>query len=349
MVRPGQTIILNVTVLLVALAASAGTATSGAVVVQPAAALAAASGHATLLRDGYVRLPGVLSGEEARRWASRAVAAARARAAACATGTAQVPCEPLPPRGAPSSFLRARALSELRPITHAGALARIVAAVMNVSALRLYAASAFIKRPGDGRSRWHADAAAMPLRSDRIATLWLALDDLPATAGPLVFLNGSHLPGVPLPSMRGLAPRERVSTMRDCSSSEAERATGLMVSKPEAMQAGDATIHLGWTLHTAAANTAARDRTVVAVTYFADGARVDPALLEQVPHGEHGHSRAVRFVGEDGLDLLVHLLSDDQPTWEPWLYARPPALIPGVPVRHDELTPLVYSSRSKGW
>ena len=220
---------------------------------------------------------------------------------------------------------------------------------MNVSALRLYAASVFLKRPGDGLSLWHQDAAAMPLRSDKIATLWVALQDVPAAAGPLQFVRGSHLPGVAVPSLRDLPPRERTLAARlPGSTAEVERDTGLKATAARGMAAGDATIHLGWTLHGAAENAATTDRVALAVTFFEDGARVDPNLLEHVPAGgrEAGASKGVRFRGEDGGELIVHILADDRDTWEPWLHARPPLLIPGAPARHPELLPLLFSNRT---
>jgi ectoine hydroxylase-related dioxygenase (phytanoyl-CoA dioxygenase family) len=236
-------------------------------------------------------------------------------------------------------------LKNITHASHASSLAHLVARAMNVSGLRLYSASVFLKRPGDGLSLWHQDAAAMPLRTDKIATLWVALEDVPVAAGPLRFLKGSHLPGVKPPSLRDLPPRERTAAARLAASApEVERATGLRATAPRAMTAGDATLHLGWTLHGAEENAAATDRVALAITFFEDGARVEPALLERVPPGgaEAAPSKGVRFRGEDGGELIVHLLDDDRVTWEPWLHARPPLLVPGVPVRHPKLTPLLF-------
>ena len=346
--------------LLSALLAAVRTADPLATVATPASLAAAAAGHSRLLRNGYLRLPGVLAPAAARAWAAVALEAVASRASSCAARGAspQAPCEPTPPPGERASFLRARALAPLRPLTHASheaSLAHLVAAAMNVSGLRLYSASVFLKRPGDGLSLWHQDAAAMPLRTDKIATLWVALDDVPAEAGPLRFVRGSHLPGVPLPSLRDLPPRERTVAARlPAAAREVERDTGLAATAARAMAAGDATLHLGWTLHGAAENAAGVDRVGLALTFFEDGARVDPHLLEQVPPGGAGAaspaaaaappSKGVRFRAQDGGELVVHLLADDRDTWEPWLHARPPLLVPGAPVRDAALTPLLFNA-----
>jgi hypothetical protein len=272
-----------------------------------------------------------------------------------------VVCEAQPPlKGAGGasgnvSFLRARDLGADDPwlgaLTRSRSLARVVAKAMNVSGLRLYEASAFVKLPGNGVTRWHADAAAMPLRGDRIATLWIALSDIEETGGALIFLNGSHLPGVPPPSLRDVRPpRARLAAAAkwlDADDDAVRRATRLAPTAPRRMVAGDATIHLGWTLHSARPNTSPGERIALAITYFADGMRVDDVLehadkdaadASQQPGG------SVRFTATGAPDLLVHLLSDDVQTWAKWLHHRPPLLVPGSPMSDELLTPLVYDA-----
>ena len=128
--------------------------------------------------------------------------------------------------------------------------------------------------------------------------------------------------------------------------------TSIVEPPPEGMQAGDATLHLGWTLHGAKANKCSISRAAVAITYFADGAPIHRNVLRmaqgatsagQSGSPEPGDERAIRLSTADGAsELLVRLLTDDAGTWMRWLQARPPVLIPGTPVRDDVLTPLVY-------
>ncbi len=305
--------------------------------------------HDTLLTAGYVRLPNLLEPREALQWGQR-VSAASAKEHPGSSST-----------GAPVSFQRARRLEEIDPglsqLTHSVDLARVVAKVMNVSRVRLYQATAFIKRAGDGPSVWHQDAAACPLHTDKLATLWIALDHLDASSGTLQFARGSHLPGVPLPSLRDLQPKDRVTSMRMWGTQEVRGMTNLSISKAVVMAAGDATLHLGWTLHAAPPNLSREPRPALAITYFADGARVHPNLLEEVGEdyleegvGVKGVERpvtpkGVTFKGEDGKHLVVHLLEDDVEVWKPWLHNKPSILIPGgAPVRNEVLTPLLYDA-----
>ncbi len=122
------------------------------------------------------------------------------------------------------------------------------------------------------------------------------------------------------------------------------------------MRAGDATLHLGWTLHAAPPNRSGKPRPALAVTYFVDGARVHPQLLRYEGIGSGGNGpdsvraagaadlKAVRLTTYGGSMLVVRLLADDAATWTRWLAARPPVLIPGTPVKDDELTPVLFDA-----
>ena len=313
--------------------------------------------HADLLADGFVRVRGLLPAGEALAWGARVAAASAAQTAACPfASTAGAPgCAGF--RG--ESFTRGRALeaadAALLQLSHSPHLARAAAQVLNVSRVRLYQATSFIKPPGAAPSAWHQDAAACPLHTDKLVTLWLALAPVPPEAGPLVFAAGSHLPGVPLPSLRDLPPRQRLGSMAKWTSAQVRNMTGLRVTRPLALAPGDATLHLGWTLHAAPRNVhASAHRTALAITYFADGARVHPELLEMEEAGAGAGAGAaagagageggagVAFVGEDGRQLRVNLLQDDAETWGPWLHKKPSILVPGTPVRDPILTPLLY-------
>ena len=311
--------------------------------------------HKKLLRDGYVRIPSLLSHDDALAWEKVVVAAAQKRAESCTLipKSPSLACEPTPPQGAPTSFFRARDLAAtdagLAALTHSRALARLVASALRLKGLRFYSASVFIKHTGDERSRWHADAAAMPFRTDKIVTLWLSLADIDADAGALKFLNGSHLPGVPRPSLRDVPVFERpfaMATWADATDDTVHSATGLNITRAHTMVAGDATLHLGWTLHSASPNRSKRDRVALAITYFVDNAQIEN-ILEMLPSGKGDARGGVRFSGDGGGDdLIVHLLADDVDTWSHWLHER--VLIPGAQMNHEMLTPLLYGGGGGG-
>jgi len=346
----------------------------------PASASAAAQLHARLLRNGFARLPSALPAAAAAAFRApllRAVAAEEARCGRCSPRELQdvehavcFGCDHAFREAAPArSFARARRLEEndaaLAALVRHPALARAAADAMNVSGVRLYQATAFIKRAGDAPSAWHQDSAAAPFDSDRVVTLWLALADVPRACGPLRFARGSHLPGVPVPSLRNVPLTKRLRAMQAWSDADVT-AGGLEIAEPPeaGLRAGDATLHLGWTLHSARGNTCAEDRPALAITYFADGARVHRDLLRidgpgssvaaVGADGSPGYLASTQEAGEDagavrlqtadGRDtLVVRLLADDASTWVPWLRARPPLLVPGTAPRSEALTPLLYS------
>ena len=77
---------------------------------------------------------------------------------------------------------------------------------------------------------------------------------------------------------------------------------GLTLDTHGAVAAGDATFHLGWTLHRAPANASDLMRSVMTVIYFADGAVVGPVdspyrafdnkvWLDGIPAGEPAAGR----------------------------------------------------------
>lgn len=156
---------------------------------------------------------------------------------------------------------------------------------------------------------------------------------------------------------------QRLLRMAVWSDDDVSRGANLSIAEPplEGMRAGDATVHLGWTLHGAPANACTQDRPAIAITYFADGARVHRSVLRMARSDgrrpqpgddagaagtpEPGDERAIRLSTADGgSELLVRLLTDDAGTWMRWLRASPPALIPGTPVKDEALAPLLFAS-----
>ena len=309
--------------------------------------------HAQLLSEGYARVRALLPSDQAAQWGARVLAASQQQTAACPHSSTKAAAGCMGFRGA--SFTRGRSLEDADPLllqlSHSPQLARLAAQAMNVTRVRLYQATSFVKGPGDAPSAWHQDAAACPLHTDKLVTLWLALGAVPPESGPLIFARRSHLPGVPLPSLRDLAPPARLARMARWTTAEVRNSTGLPISRALGLAAGDATLHLGWTLHAAPPNDSSLPRIAIAITYFADGARVHPELLElsepsaaAAALDADGQQRGVAFLGQDGRELRVRLLDDDAATWRPWLEKKPSILIPGAAVRDAVLTPLLYDA-----
>jgi ectoine hydroxylase-related dioxygenase (phytanoyl-CoA dioxygenase family) len=135
--------------------------------------------------------------------------------------------------------------------------------------------------------------------------MWVALDDMDADMGPLIFASESHCQqrakkrpkkrdnkkstqskkkcAPDQLGVRDLPLSKRVSAVRHLT--DAQVGEHFNLTQPLPMKAGDATIHMGWTLHRAPPNTSLRRqaRRAIAITYFADGAHVYPDLLSDAP------------------------------------------------------------------
>ena len=161
-----------------------------------------------------------------------------------------------------------RLSQEVRQLVFAPRFASVAAALMGVSAVRLYHDQALFKEPGGGFTPWHQDQFYWPLDTEHTITLWLPLVPVSADMGPMTFASGSHRLG-----SLGDFP------IGDASHAEFERVVeerGLARRSDGAFAVGDASFHAGWTLHSAPPNDTDRMREVMTVIYFADGTRVGP-------------------------------------------------------------------------
>ena len=151
--------------------------------------------------------------------------------------------------------------------------ARVAAELLGVNSVRLYHDQALFKPAGAARTPWHQDRYYWPLDTERTVTMWLPLADVTEEMGPMIFASGSH----------------RASDLGDLMiSDETDRRLNKLIADrgwalaSEPIAAGDATFHLGGTLHSAGANRSNRTREVLTVIYFANGTRVaEPANENQ--------------------------------------------------------------------
>ncbi|MGH9457892.1 MAG: phytanoyl-CoA dioxygenase family protein [Thermoanaerobaculia bacterium] len=151
-----------------------------------------------------------------------------------------------------------------RPLVLARRFAGVAARLLGTPSVRLYHDQALFKPPGAARTPWHQDRHYWPLDTPLTVTMWLALVDVPAIAGPMLFASGSH-------RTEGLGDLD-ISPETDWRlQALVERGQWSISSTPVA--AGDATFHAGGTIHSAGANASDRTREILTVIYFADGAR----------------------------------------------------------------------------
>lgn len=152
-----------------------------------------------------------------------------------------------------------------RPFVFARRFARIAAELMGVDGVRLYHNQVFFKEPGGGPTPWHQDHFYWPLETPHMTTCWMPLVDVTPAMGALRFAAGSHQ--FPFLDDQGIT----ADAMAHFDKVIADRGFPV-ITQP--MQAGDASFHTGWTLHSAAPNGGEYAREVSAVSYYADGAHI---------------------------------------------------------------------------
>ena len=237
-----------------------------AVTVGPLPALAAphplgAEDVEAFRRDGHVALRGLASPEEAAAY--RPVIDGLVRTVA-AGGDTQGRVDDYS-----SLFTQVtnvwRLSDAARRMVFAPRFAAVAARLLGVDGVRLYHDQALFKPAGGRATPWHQDQPYWPLDTDRTVTLWMPLVDVPLDMGPMMFASGSH-------RLEGLGEAV-ISADTDARLARLVAERGLRVWS-EPLAAGDATFHLGRTLHAAHANASARTREVLTVIYYADGARV---------------------------------------------------------------------------
>ncbi len=144
--------------------------------------------------------------------------------------------------------------------------ARIAARLMGVERVRLYHDQALFKEAGGGITPWHQDQHYWPLATRHAITMWMTLADIDADMGTLQFASRSQAEGylgdIPISDESETQLRAFVERR------------GFALQQAEAMTAGAATFHSGWTLHSAPPNNSERMRPAMTVIYFADGTRV---------------------------------------------------------------------------
>ncbi|HLK58511.1 MAG TPA: phytanoyl-CoA dioxygenase family protein [Chthonomonadaceae bacterium] len=217
---------------------------------------------AAFQKDGHILLRGVCSPEE--------IAAYRPviNAAAYRYNTQTRPMEERDTYG--KAFLQIMNLWEVDEAVRRYVLARrfgkIAADLLRVPAVRLYHDQALYKEANGGHTPWHQDQYYWPLDTKGIqaVTLWMPSVDISVEMGALTFATGSHT--------EGFLGHLQISDESHEEFDQVVKERGYSVTNA-AMQAGDATFHAGWLLHSAPGNLSDTTREVMTIIYFADGVR----------------------------------------------------------------------------
>ena len=157
---------------------------------------------------------------------------------------------------------------------------RIASRLLRTPKVRIYHEQALFKQPGGVDSHWHQDQFYFPFDDCVTMGLWMPLVDCSLEMGPLRFVRGSHKYG----NLEGRSISNESARFFD-NFIENE---GLEVVQVPDITAGSCSIHLGWTIHGAPANSSNKMREVMTANYFPDGARITD--MSRSPDG-------LRFVG----------------------------------------------------
>ncbi len=159
-------------------------------------------------------------------------------------------------------------------------LARLAAELLDVAAVRLYHDNGLSKQPGCGRTPWHYDGHHFPIATQNVCTVWIPLQEIPDSMGPLGFAQG-----LDVVELVEDIPFNKFDTSYDRRVNERLRDRGIEVDLGP-FELGEVSFHHNLSFHTAGPNRTTTPRMVLATTYFEDGARVIDA-----PHMVNGDWR----------------------------------------------------------
>jgi ectoine hydroxylase-related dioxygenase (phytanoyl-CoA dioxygenase family) len=156
-----------------------------------------------------------------------------------------------------------------------GAAGGIAAALMRSSTARFIDDVFFVKEPGTEEStEWHDDDGGGITTGSQRCSLWISLGDVPAEAGPLRLLRGSH---------------RRFAGWR----SQGLQADALVAAHPEdvalcPIRVGDVVAHYLSTIHGTGPNRSSRPRCTWAMRFGGDSARFAPSSVREDERASSG-------------------------------------------------------------
>jgi len=149
----------------------------------------------------------------------------------------------------------------------------------------------FSKPPRDEkRVSWHQDASYWPLTPSKVVTVWLAIDDVDPTMGPMMVIPGSHVHG---------------QIAFEHSTEEEKNVLGQTVTNPEdfgdpvpfVMKAGQVSMHTDLLLHGSEPNASDKRRCGLTLRYM------PPDVRGRDPEGQD----AIVARGEDESGYWRHI------------------------------------------
>jgi len=213
--------------------------------------------HLAFRRDGFIRLPNVLS--------PGAIVCLREELVRLLSKT-------FPENNRSNRFLSLEMMwlesVIIRRYVLSPRIAKISADLLDVKSVRLYHDNALSKEPGCGRTPWHYDDHHFPLDTNDVVTAWMPAQPVPLAMGPLSFakpINAFKL-------VKNINFNKN-DTSYDKKVSEVFKVNHVAIDS-EPFKIGEASFHHNLSFHTAEGNNTSQSRIVLANTYFANGARI---------------------------------------------------------------------------
>ncbi len=145
-------------------------------------------------------------------------------------------------------------------------LAQVAADLLGVKNVRINHDQALFKEPGGGPTPWHQDQYYWPLDTEKTITMWMPLVDINVDMGMLTFASGSQ--------NKGSIFNYEISDESEQEFDKYLRENNFEISRANTMKAGDATWHLGFTIHNAPGNKSDVMREVFTIIYMAYDAKI---------------------------------------------------------------------------
>ncbi len=213
--------------------------------------------HQSFLRDGFIRLPNILSPGAVVRLRNELTSLLN---------------EAFKKNNTNNRFLSLEMMwlenAIIRQYVLSPRIAKISADLLKAKSVRLYHDNTLSKEPGCGRTPWHYDDHHFPLATNDVVTAWIPAQPVPKAMGPLSFAKPLNVFNL----VKNITFNKN-DTSYDKNVTRIFKENNVAVdNKPFEM--GEASFHHNLCFHTAGNNRTSQSRIVLANTYFADGARV---------------------------------------------------------------------------
>ena len=181
-------------------------------------------------------------------------------------------------------------------------LTQAAAELLDSDRIRILHYNCFFKPAQGHRTPWHRDCFYIPLEPGKSIVAWVPLVNLTPEMGPLAFGTGSHRIVT-----ADLLDASQYS--QDCVEQMLLK-QGLRLTSVGSMAVGDVSFHHSLTLHGAPVNQTNIRRDVVAISYYADDARIqEPENREFLP--PHVLQRSVKYCQSYLQEYFPHLQLGD--------------------------------------